>query len=137
MVAKKPQELKKNRKIDTLLFLCIVGFCLFGLVAVYNASLVSAFRDFGDPLHFVTDQGIYLGVGLAGLILFSFLDYHLWYKMAMPLLFGILLLLMAVFVPGIGIKVLGAKRWLNFGFFILQPTELAKFVLVIYLSPHQ
>jgi len=42
--------------------------------------------------------------------------------------------LVAVFVPGMGVRALGAHRWLNFGFFILQPAELAKLVLIIYLS---
>lgn len=130
---KKPiSKSTKTKKVDTTLFLSIVGFCLFGLLAVFNASVVSAFRDFGNQFHFVTDQGIYLGVGLIGLIIISFVDYHVWYKLAIPLLFCVLILLLAVFIPGIGIKALGAKRWLNFGFFILQPTELAKFVLVIY-----
>ncbi len=50
------------------------------------------------------------------------------------MLLGTLVLLLAVFLPGIGVRALGAHRWINFGFFILQPAELAKLTLVVYLS---
>lgn len=122
------------RGFDRPLLIGIVGLCLFGLLAVLNASSVAAFRDFGDQYHFVKDQGTYIIIGLGLMYVVSMIDYRLWYRLAVPMLSILLVLLIAVFIPGIGIKALGAKRWINFGFFVLQPTELAKLVLVIYLS---
>lgn len=119
---------------DKPLALAIVFLALFGLVAILNASSVGAYRDFADQYHYVKDQAVFLVVGLFLMWLVSQIDYRIWYKLAVPLLSILLVLLIAVFIPGIGVKALGAKRWINFGFFVLQPTELAKLVLIIYLS---
>ncbi len=64
----------------------------------------------------------------------SVVDYRIYKKLALPILLGTLLLLLVVFIPGVGIKALGARRWINLGFTVLQPAELAKLSLVIYLS---
>jgi len=125
---------KKSAGIDKPLFFALLGLLFFGLLAVYNSSIVSAFRDFQNPYHYVEDQGKYLILGLILMCILSAFDYHKWYKLSIPLLFINLILLVAVFIPGIGIKVMGAKRWLNFGFTTLQPTELTKLTLCIYLS---
>lgn len=119
---------------DKPLILAILALATFGIVAVFNSSVVSAYRDFGDQYHYVKDQALYLVVGVVLMFLVASIDYHRWYKLAIPLLVTTLILLLVVFIPGIGVTALGAKRWVNFGFFILQPTELAKLALVIYLS---
>ncbi|OGG10390.1 cell division protein FtsW [Candidatus Gottesmanbacteria bacterium RIFCSPHIGHO2_01_FULL_43_15] len=119
---------------DKPLLFVLIGLLLYGLVAVFNSSIVTAFRDFGNQYHFLRDQAIFLSIGLVLMFSISLIDYHIWYKLAIPLLFITLILLLSVFIPGVGIHVLGAKRWLNIGFFTLQPTEFSKLVLVIYLS---
>ncbi|MEK7074022.1 MAG: putative peptidoglycan glycosyltransferase FtsW, partial [Patescibacteria group bacterium] len=65
---------------------------------------------------------------------FSKLPYGIFRRFAVPLLIGTLALLLAVFIPGFGVRALGAHRWLNFGIFIVQPAELAKLTMVIYLA---
>lgn len=120
--------------VDKPFVVVLIGLGLFGLLANYNASVIIAIRDFGDQYHFVKDQAVFLGMGFMLMWIFSRIDYHKWYKLSIPFLFGLLILLVAVFIPGIGIRALGAKRWLDLGFFTLQPTELAKLVLVMYLS---
>jgi len=107
---------------------------LFGILMVYDSSVAIAIRDFGNQYYYLRDQIKWLGVGFAALIGFSLVEYRRWYKIALPMLFVTLLLLLAVFLPGIGISALGAHRWINFGFFVLQPAELAKLVLIIYLA---
>lgn len=116
------------------MLLAVVILSLFGILMVYDSSVAIAIRDFGNQYYYVRDQLKWLVVGFAALTVFSFVDYHYWYKIALPLLLATLVLLLAVFIPGIGIRALGAHRWINFGFFVLQPAELAKLVLVIYLS---
>ncbi len=125
---------KKSGPSDRWMLLAVVFLSLFGILMVYDSSVAIAIRDFDNQYYYLRDQLKWLGVGLAALTIFSFIDYHVWYRIALPLLGVTLLLLLAVFLPGIGIRALGAYRWINFGFFVLQPAELAKLVLVIYLS---
>lgn len=127
-------RLRVFQGIDKSLLFSLIGLCVFGLIAVFNSSAVSAFRDFHDQYHYIKDQGLYLTVGLVGLIIVSTVDYKKWYKFAVPLLFMTILFLIAVFIPGIGVKIMGAKRWINLGFTLIQPTEFAKLIIVIYLS---
>lgn len=64
---------------------------------------------------------------------FSIFDYHKLYYFSFLLMTGTIILLFLVLIPGIGSKVGGARRWLDLGFFNLQPTELAKLAAIIYL----
>ncbi len=124
----------KAAKFDIWLLLTVLFLVIFGLMMVYNASVVIAERDFADKYRYVRDQAIFATVGFVLMIIFSFINYHVWQKLALPLLVGTIGLLVAVFIPGFGIKASGASRWLNFGFFVLQPAEFAKLSLVIYLA---
>lgn len=106
----------------------------FGLVMVYDSSVAIALRDFSNQYYFVREQAKWLAIGGMACFIFSVVDYHVWQKLALPLLLVTIGLLLIVFVPGVGIHALGARRWINMGFFVLQPAELAKLVLVMYLS---
>lgn len=100
----------------------------------YDASSYVAFRDFSDKYHYVKDQFVWVMLGFGGLISFSYFNYHRFYNLALPLLFMAIVLLVLVFVPGIGVYLLGARRWVDFKIFLLQPAEFVKLVLAIYLS---
>lgn len=120
--------------IDRLLFIAVVFLSLFGVLMVYDSSVAIAIRDFGNQYFFVAEQVKWLGVGLVSLLVFSFIDYRRLYPLAVPLLLITIALLIGVFLPGLGVHALGARRWVNLGFTTLQPAELAKFTLVLYLS---
>lgn len=119
---------------DRLLITIVIAICVVGILMVYNSSVAIAIRDFSNQYYFVRSQLKWLSLGLAAAILGAMVDYHHWYKMSLPLILVTLVLLLAVFVPGIGVGASGARRWVNVGFFIIQPAELAKFSLIIYLS---
>lgn len=119
---------------DRLLLVVIVAICIVGILMVYNSSVAIAQRDFGDQYYFAKEQAKWLLVGSIGLIVAAKIDYTRWYRWSLPLLLGTIVLLVAVFVPGIGAPALGAHRWINLGFTILQPAELAKFSMIVYLS---
>lgn len=119
---------------DRWLLFALAFLSIFGILMVYDSSVAIAIRDFSNQYYYVQEQIKWLAVGFVVLVVFSFIDYHVWYKLALPMLMVTIILLLAVFLPGIGIRALGAHRWINFGFFVLQPAELAKFVLVVYLS---
>ena len=101
---------------------------------IYDASSFVAFRDFADKYHFVKDQIFWIILGIVSLLVFSRVDYHRFYNLAIPILLVALGFLALVFVPGIGVKVLGASRWINLRFTVFQPSEFLKLALAIYLA---
>ncbi len=106
----------------------------FGLLMVYDSSSVTALTQFGNKFYYLREQTKGVTIGILGMIFAAFFDYRRYYKLSLPMLVGSLVLLVMVFIPPLGIKALGAHRWINFGLFILQPSELAKLVTTIYLS---
>ena len=119
---------------DFILAGTVLVLTLFGLLMVYNASPVTSLRDFGDPLHLIRLQSLWVGAGLVlGFLVFS-IPYPFWKKVAPILFLAALILLIAVFIPGLGAKIYGAQRWLRFGFLSIQPAEFAKLAYIVYLS---
>lgn len=125
---------KQKREMDYWLILVVFLLSLFGLLMIFEASTVLAYQEFGDKYYFVKEQAKWIGIGAIALLIFSFLDYRHLYNLAVPLLFATICLLGAVFIPGIGVRALGASRWINLRIFSFQPAELTKLTLTIYLS---
>lgn len=119
---------------EIALLISVLALTIFGLFMIYDASSYVAFRDFADKYRYIKDQSFWTVIGFSIMGFAYFFDYHKFYNLAIPILLGSILLLFLVFIPGIGIKVLGARRWINAGFFVLQPGEFAKVALTIYLS---
>ncbi len=107
---------------------------LIGLIFIFEASAIRAASSFGDSFHYLKYQAIWLFVGIFVMIFFSFFDYKKLYFFSFISLGVTILLMMIVLIPGIGLQAGGARRWIDFGFFNVQPTELAKFSIIIYLS---
>jgi cell division protein FtsW len=122
------------KKSDLLLFGTTVCLTLFGLLMIYDASSVLAFNLFGDSYRFIKDQTIWVILGFIALFIFSRFDYHKLFNLALPLLIIALILLILVFIPGIGIGAKGAHRWINLQIISIQPAEFVKLVLALYLS---
>jgi len=121
-------------KFDSVLFALTLALALFGLLMVYDASSVIAYDLFGDKYAYIKSQLVWAGLGFFALFIFYRIDYHKLYNLALPLLVIALVLLVLVFVPHIGSGAKGANRWVNFGFFTLQPAEFVKLGLAIYLA---
>lgn len=119
---------------DRWLLVTLVMLAAIGILMVYDSSVAIALRDFADPYHFVRDQVKWLCLGFIAFTAFSRIPYETWRRAAVPAMLVTLGLLIAVFIPGLGVRALGAHRWINFRVFILQPAELAKLSMVIYLS---
>ena len=117
-----------------LLLSAAIALTLFGLFIIYDASSYSAFKDFGDKYHYIKDQLFWALIGVGGLTFFSLFDYRKLYALSLPILVSSIVLLGLVFVPGIGVYILGAHRWINLKFFVLQSSEFAKLALTIYLA---
>lgn len=121
-------------KIDVSLLTCVAILTFFGLFMIYDASNFVAFRDFGDKYHYIKGQLVWVVLGLAALTFFSLFDYHKLYSLALPILSIALILLILVFIPGVGVGLLGANRWIDARVFLLQPAEFVKLALAIYLA---
>jgi len=122
------------RKADLALLFAVILLTGFGLFMIYDASSYVAFRDFGDKYSYFKDQTTWAILGFIALALVSFFDYKKYYNLALPILIASIILLVVVLIPGLGISALGARRWIDLGFFVLQPSEFVKLALIIYLS---
>lgn len=118
----------------TLLGLLLI-LLVFGLIMLSSASSVAGFEKFSDPYYFVKRQLLY-GVlfGLPMMWILSRVDYHIWKRYAFPFIIINIILLLLVVVPGIGVELLGAQRWINFGGILFQPSELIKLTFLLYLG---
>lgn len=119
---------------SVLLVLGIVILNIVGLVMVLSASSVRSIDDKGSPWWFFERQLMWTAVASVGFIVASRVDYRKWRRITVPLLFGSFGLLVIVLIPGIGIKVDGARRWLGYGQLRLQPSEVAKFGLLMFAA---
>src|SRR4051812_36346578 len=103
------------KNVDQLLLLVTVILTLFGLLMIYNASSFIAFRDFADKFYYLKEQSRWVILGITGLIFFSYFDYRRLYYMSIPLIITVLVVLVLVLIPGVGVSILGARRWINMG----------------------
>jgi len=118
---------------DKWLFVATVGLALFGLVMVYSASAVVAQQENSNQFHYLTKQAIWTGIGFAVMFAAMRLDY-MWLRnrrFAWGLVVLTVLMLLAVFVfPSVN----GAHRWIKLSKFSIQPSEISKLTLAIFLA---
>jgi len=125
--------LRKSQYDHLLLFITLV-LTGIGVVMVYSSSAIIAFEGNNDSLYFFKKQLLFVCFGLISMIIIMHFDYHHLRKLTIPFLFLSLLMLIAVLIPGIGVEKNGARRWLNIKGFIFQPSEFAKFSLILYTA---
>ncbi|MGK5089039.1 putative lipid II flippase FtsW [Bdellovibrionota bacterium FG-2] len=119
---------------DALLLVTVTLLVLFGLLMVYSSSFIFAQERTGDGFSFIKKQALFACIGFGALYLSYRVEYQKWEKWAYPFLGGALLLLIAVLIPGIGLKAGGAQRWLRLGPLSFQPGELAKFAVIFFVA---
>ena len=131
--------LSKKKKFDkTTLFVTFLMFALviFGCIMVYSASFYSAGNRYGNEYFFLFKQLLGVVLGIFAFIFFAFFDYHLLKKFRYAVLAVCVVLLVLVFVPGFGVQSYGANRWVSILGISIQPSELAKFALILYLASY-
>lgn len=127
---------KKLVAMDHTLLGVTIVLALVGLVMVFSASGVVATNRYHDPWYFLKRQMAWLVFGLFLLHMASRVDYLIWRKLALPLLLLMMVLLVLVLVPSVGVAAKGARRWFRLGPINVQPAELAKVIVVIYLAAY-
>lgn len=121
-------------KPDYLLVLLVFTLVIFGLIMIYAASAYTAEKTFGDSAYFFHKQLKSFFVGLVAWFVFSKIDYRFWRKNAFGMLIITLIILLAVYIPGLGLKLEGASRWISVGPVFFQPSEIIKLTFSIYLA---
>ena len=120
-------------KIDKWLFSATAGLALFGVVMVYSASAVIAVQENHSQFHYVMKQGIWTLIGFGAMFVMMRFDYQLLNRawIVYGLLLVTIVLLLAVFAfPAVN----GARRWIKLSGFSMQPSELAKLSLAIFVA---
>jgi len=124
----------RPKSLDSSLFFTVIALLSFGVIMVYSSSAVSAYVNFNDSYYFFKRQIIWVTVGIIAMLFTLNIDYHVWRKLAAPILIVTVILLILVLIPGLGKVVNGARRWLGFGSLYLQPSEIAKLSMVLFCS---
>ncbi len=122
---------KKYFKTISLLTFILLGI---GIAMVYSASYNSSSEKFGYPYYFFVRQVIFAAVGVFVMYSVSLVDYRIFKKLAYPLLILSCILIILTFIPGIGRTINGANRWLGLGPINIQPSEMAKVFLIIFVA---
>lgn len=124
----------QGHKPDYVL-LWVTGLILvLGLFTMASASLILANDRFGEAYYFLNRQMVGVAIGILTLLISWKIKYLFWRKFAPVALVGSLILMILVLIPGFGLELKGARRWLDLGFTTLQPGELMKLAFVIYLA---
>lgn len=120
-------------KISRVLLLVFI-LVLIGLIFLSLSTLSEAQTSFADKYFFIKRQLIWVFFGSFCLIIASKINLNLLKKISVAFYLISILTLLIVLLPGISTTILGARRWLSFGLFAVQPTEIFKFAAVIYFS---
>ncbi len=120
--------------LDPILIGCVVALLSFSILMVYSTSISVAEVRYGDPLRIISHWLIYIPVGLIIMWSLSRVDVNWWRAIAVPLLGCGVLLMIAVLIPGLGREINGAQRWFSLFGLTLQPVELLKPAVIIYMA---
>ena len=122
-----------HRKSAYILFIAVLGMLVIGIVMLFSTSAFA--RDsHNDVYFFIKRQGLWLGIGLVICAVGGVMDYHFWQR-TWWLWFGLALIALAFcFVPHLGMRINGSRRWIGLGPFTFQPSEIAKIAGVFFLA---
>ncbi|HET8897355.1 MAG TPA: putative lipid II flippase FtsW [Rhodanobacteraceae bacterium] len=123
-------------RYDPWLLLAALALACFGIVMVASSSIAVADGQHIGEFYYLRKHILFLGAGLVAAGLALRIELHWLEKYSMLLLVACLLLMLLVFVPGIGMRINGARRWLNFGVIGFQPVEALKLILIVYLASY-
>jgi cell division protein FtsW len=128
------KKTKSQGGYDKFLLLGTLLLLGVGVVMVYSASSVVALKRFGSDTYFFKRHLLSVLAAVLMIIVCRHVPYPFYKKMAYPILAVAFLLLIALYVPGVGHPVGGARRWLRIFGVSFQPSELARLALIIYLA---
>jgi cell division protein FtsW len=126
----------KTKEADFIILFTAVTLVSFGIVMVFSASLWIAEAGRGDSFFHLRRQAMWALLGLAGMFFFSNYDYRKLKRWVNLALLASLFLLLAVFIPGVGLEISGARRWIDLGGFTGQPSDFARVALLVFAAAY-
>ncbi len=126
---------KNNSKFNASLFIIVILLAIFGYIMIFSASYSYAESRFEDPFYFTKRHTLWLGVGIAVMLLSSRINLDIIRKIT-PILYAITLLIL-ILVLAAGLVGNGAKRWIAIGPLTIQPSEISKLTIILMLSYYQ
>lgn len=125
----------KRGQVDRTILFVVLLLVALGTIMVYSASSTVAMARFGDGAYYLKRHLIRVALGLSLMFLFARAHYRKYVRLSRPLLAVSFIALVLVLIPGLGgVEARGANRWLALGPFIFQPSELARFALLLWLA---
>lgn len=124
----------QTHRSDPLLIGLVLAASIIGLIVLSSASAPLAFDRYGDNNAIVKKQTLAFLIGLVSFVVVASMDYRTLRRFALPAFIASLVLLFAVFIPGLGAQLLGAKRWISIEGVFFQPSEFVKLTLLLYLA---
>lgn len=121
-------------KIDWPLFLVLITLLSIGVVMIFSTSSTVGLINHHDSYYFIKRQSVYLLVGFIAFFIGLRTNHFQYRKWAFWGIVGSSFLLFLTLLPGIGVRILGASRWLNLGLIQIQPVEVAKFFITVFLA---
>jgi cell division protein FtsW len=119
---------------DLKLMFPVLILVTIGIIMVYSASSVLALKRFGTDFYFLKKQALFAMAGFVGLVCGRRFPYGKLKPLAYPFLITAIILLVAIFIPGIGYSAGGSARWLRLAGFTVQPSEFARIAMIVYLA---
>ncbi len=130
---KKKITQKAYGKIDWIMVIIVAILIAYGLLMLYSASSYNASIEGKIPSYYVLRQLIFVFIGFIFMTIVTFIPYSFWKKTAIPIFILSLIAILLVLSP-LGFASHGAKRWLNFGFTTVQPSEILKIAVVLFTA---
>lgn len=124
---------KKFKRLDSAFFILILVLLAYGLIMVFSASYANSIQRYnGNSLHFISRQAAFVVTGIIAMYIISFVDYHVYRRLVLPIFaVGIILLVLVLII---GVERGGAQRWIDIGFTEFQPSEVMKFAMVVMFA---
>lgn len=133
-ICSKKKTMNSVNKNNYFIILPFIFLVLLGLVMVSSASIFLAEEQTLDPFYYISRQLLFVSVGLVSMSIFLIIPSSFLLKTDWLLVLISILLLIALFVPNVGSSVNGSIRWIRLGSIGIQPSEICKFSLIIYIS---
>ncbi len=126
--------IKTKKSIDFALLITVLILLAIGITMVFSASAASSYIKYNDSYKYLKSQGLFAIISIFTMLFFSRLDYRVLGKYALLSVIISLILLVIIFIPGIGYGAKGATRWLKVGPWTMQPAEFAKTALILFMA---
>ena len=123
-----------NRGLDSLFLACVTSLIIIGLVMVTSSTVDFAATKFSNPLFFFKKQLIFIILGILILYVITHIKTDFYYDYGQYFLLLSLIISLLVHIPGLGVTINGATRWIDLGFFTLQVSEVSRLFFFIWLS---